>query len=54
VLAVDPETARRLYSEDPAVKAGRLGVEVMTWLVPAGGAAFTPVRLPRSTREAAG
>ena len=53
VLAVDPETARRLYSEDPAVKAGRLAVEVMTWLVPEGGATFTPVRLPRSMREAA-
>jgi uncharacterized protein len=53
VLAVDPETARRLYRADPAVRAGRLAVEVMTWLTPAGGAAFTPVPLPRSMAEAA-
>jgi uncharacterized protein len=31
---------------------GRLAVEAMTWLVPAGGAAFTPVPLPRSMDEA--
>ncbi|REF98527.1 uncharacterized protein YciI [Asanoa ferruginea] len=51
VLATDLETARALYAKDPAVLAGRLVVEAMTWLVPAGGAAFTPVRLPRSMDE---
>lgn len=51
VLTTDLATARTLYAEDPAVKAGRLAVEAMTWLVPAGGAAFTPVRLPRSMDE---
>ncbi|MDG4824234.1 YciI family protein [Asanoa sp. WMMD1127] len=51
VLATDLATARALYGQDPAVQAGRLAVEAMTWLVPAGGAAFTAVRLPRSTAE---
>jgi hypothetical protein len=38
--------------EDAVVQAGRLAVEAMTWLVPAGGAAFAPVPLPRSMDEA--
>jgi hypothetical protein len=52
VLSVDPDTARRLYNDDPAVRAGRLGVEVMTWLVPAGNVSFDQVRHPRSMAEA--
>ncbi len=36
----DPETARGLSNEDPAVQAGRLAVEVMTWMVPAGNVRF--------------
>jgi uncharacterized protein len=52
VLSVDPETARRLYSTDPAVRAGRLAVEVMTWMVPAGSVRFDNVRLPRTVAEA--
>lgn len=54
VLSVDPERARALYSTDPAVRAGRLAIEVATWMVPAGGARFSPVRLPRSMAEALG
>jgi uncharacterized protein YciI len=54
VLRVDPETARELYSTDPAVKAGRLAVEVMTWLVPSGNVRFEKVALPRSMAEATG
>jgi uncharacterized protein YciI len=54
ILSVDPETARRLYSADPAVRAGRLAVQVMTWLVPAGSVRFDDVRLPRSMAEALG
>jgi uncharacterized protein len=30
------DEARRLAEADPAVKAGRLGVDVMTWYCPAG------------------
>jgi uncharacterized protein YciI len=52
VMAVDPETARRLSEEDPAVKAGRLAVQVMTWMVPAGNVRFEHVAAPRSIAEA--
>jgi uncharacterized protein len=53
IMACDVETARRLSSEDPAVQAGRLAVEVMTWMVPAGNVRFENVRAPRSMAEAA-
>jgi uncharacterized protein YciI len=52
IMACDPETARRLSSEDPAVQAGRLAVEVMTWMVPAGNVRFERVSAPRSTADA--
>ena len=52
VMACDPETARRLCDEDPAVQAGRLAVEVMTWMVPAGNLRFENVPAPRSMAEA--
>jgi uncharacterized protein YciI len=52
IMACDPETARRLCSEDPAVQAGRLAVEVMTWMVPAGNVHFENVPAPRSMAEA--
>ena len=53
VMACDPETARRVTSEDPAVRAGRLAVEVMTWRVPSGNVHFATVPAPRSMAEAA-
>jgi uncharacterized protein len=52
VLSVEPEEARRLYSRDPAVLRGRLAVQVMTWMVPAGNVGFTPVKVPSSVAEA--
>jgi hypothetical protein len=54
ITRCDPETARRLSNEDPAVQAGRLAVEVMTWMVPAGNVRFENVPAPRSMAEAAG
>lgn len=51
VMSVDPETARELSSADPAVQAGRLAVQVMTWMVPAGNIHFENVPAPRSTSE---
>jgi uncharacterized protein len=54
VLSCDPETARRLYESDPAVQAGRLGVEILTWLTPKGNVRFEQVDRPRSTTEATG
>lgn len=52
VMSVDPATARELCSADPAVRAGRLAVQVMTWMVPAGNIRFENVPVPRSMAEA--
>jgi hypothetical protein len=52
VMSVDAEQARRLNANDPAVRAGRLVVEVMTWQVPAGSVRFETFRPPRSMAEA--
>jgi uncharacterized protein YciI len=52
VLSVDAETARRLYSTDPAVQAGRLTTVLATWMVPSGNVRFERVRHPRSMKEA--
>jgi uncharacterized protein len=52
IMSVDPETARRVSEEDPAVRAGRLAVQVMTWMVPAGNLSFEDVPAPRSMAEA--
>jgi uncharacterized protein YciI len=52
IMRCDAETARRISSEDPAVQAGRLAVEVMTWMVPAGNVRFENVSAPRSIAEA--
>jgi uncharacterized protein len=53
MMSVDPATARELCRADPAVRAGRLAVQVMTWMVPAGNVHFEQVRAPRSLAEAA-
>ncbi|WP_020523925.1 YciI family protein [Catelliglobosispora koreensis] len=51
VWSVDPETAREHAEADPAVRIGRLAVNVMTWMMPAGSIQFTKVRSPRSIAE---
>ena len=43
------DEARRLAEEDPAVKAGRLRVEVMTWYTEKGAMAFPIAEKMRST-----
>jgi uncharacterized protein YciI len=53
IMMCDAETARRLSNDDPAVRAGRLAAEVMTWMVPAGNVRFENVPAPRSMAEAA-
>jgi uncharacterized protein YciI len=51
LMSVGPNRARDLYSTDPAVRVGRLGVQVMTWLTPAGGVRFERVLHPRSMAD---
>lgn len=53
IWSVDPQTARAHAEADPAVRAGRLAVSVMTWMMPAGNIQFAQVRAPRSMAEAA-
>jgi uncharacterized protein YciI len=52
VWSVDRETARAHALSDPAVVAGRLAVEVITWMTPAGNVTFHQVRAPSSVAEA--
>ncbi|TDD26971.1 hypothetical protein E1218_11575 [Kribbella turkmenica] len=54
VWSVDAETARGYAEADPAVRIGRLAVNVMTWMMPAGNVQFNKVRAPRSVAEAIG
>ena len=54
ILNVDPERARELKADDPAVRAGRLSLEVIPWTVPAGAISFAPTRFPRSIADATG
>ncbi|MGI5522184.1 YciI family protein [Micromonospora sp. CA-259024] len=53
VLSIAPDEARELYRNDPAVRAGRLTVRVMSWMVPEGNVRFESVPMPRSMLEAA-
>ena len=52
IWSVDQETARAHAAADPAVRIGRLAVNVMTWMMPAGNIEFHKVRPPRSIAEA--
>ena len=52
IWSVDQETARENVEADPAVLAGRLSAEVMTWMMPAGNLQFAKVRPPHSLAEA--
>jgi hypothetical protein len=51
ILSVDPETARQLMEDDPAVRAGRLDVLVMPWMLPGGAMTFSATHFPRSMAE---
>ena len=54
ILNVEPEQARELKEQDPAVQIGRFSVKVMPWMVPAGAITFSRTRFPRSVAEANG
>ncbi len=51
ILNVDPERARALKEQDPAVRAGRFSVKIFPWIVPAGAMTFARTRFPRSLAE---
>ncbi|MFJ9483630.1 YciI family protein [Streptomyces mirabilis] len=52
VWSVDADAAGRLCAQDPAVRAGRLTPQILTWMVPSGQLLFRSVRAPRTTAEA--
>ncbi len=52
ILNVEPDEARRLEEQDPAVRAGRFSLHVMPWIVPAGAMSFHPAKFPHSVAEA--
>ena len=52
ILRTDEATARRLKEADPAVRAGRFSLRVMSWKIPAGAVSFAPARFPHSIAEA--
>ena len=54
ILNVEPELARELKEQDPAVQIGRFSVKVIPWMLPAGAISFSPTRFPRSVAEANG
>ncbi|WP_433532434.1 YciI family protein [Micromonospora sp. CA-263727] len=53
VLSVDPQMARELYRNDPAVRSGQLIAHVLSWMVPEGNVRFENVPVPRSMLEVA-
>jgi uncharacterized protein YciI len=52
ILRAEPERARELAEQDPAVRIGRFTVKVIPWRVPAGALSFSRTRFPRSIAEA--
>jgi uncharacterized protein YciI len=52
ILNVEPDQARALKEQDPAVRAGRYSIEALPWIVPRGAMTFSPARFPRSVAEA--
>jgi uncharacterized protein len=52
IYNVDPEKARELTEQDPAVRAGRFSVMIMPWMIPGGAITFAPTFFPRSIADA--
>jgi uncharacterized protein len=51
ILNVEPERARALKEQDPAVIAGRFSVKVIPWMVPRGAMTFSHAHFPRAMSE---
>jgi uncharacterized protein YciI len=54
ILNVEPEQARVLKEQDPAVLAGRFSVQIIPWVVPRGAVTYSRTRFPRSMSDLAG
>lgn len=54
IYRTDPEQTLALANQDPAVRAGRLSVTVIPWMVPSGAIAFSPAFFPRSMADVTG
>src|SRR2546428_1401481 len=48
ILNVEPEKARLLKEQDPAVRAGGFSFKVLSWIVPRRAMHFSRTRLPPS------
>jgi uncharacterized protein YciI len=53
IWSIQAEQVQEHVAADPLVRAGRLSVTVMPWMVPSGAISFPAGRLPRSRSEAA-
>jgi len=53
ILNVEPERARALNEQDPAVRAGRFSVKVFPWRVPHGAVSYSRTQFPRSVSDLA-
>jgi len=51
IFSVEPDQARALMEQDPAVQAGRFSLKVIQWMVPHGVLSFSRAPLPRSMSE---
>jgi uncharacterized protein YciI len=51
IFGTDPEEARELAGQDPAVQAGQFELAIMPWLIPAGAVNFEATRFPHSAAE---
>jgi uncharacterized protein YciI len=54
ILNLDPEQARAVKEQDPAVRAGVYSLRVIPWMVPGGAMHFSPAHFPRSMAEVGG
>jgi uncharacterized protein YciI len=54
IYRTDPEQTRALCEQDPAVRAGRLSLTIMSWRVPAGAMTFSSAFFPRSVADVRG
>jgi uncharacterized protein YciI len=52
IFSTSLERARLLSGQDPAVRAGSLSLEVMSWVTPAGEVRFAAVPVPESMDQA--